>query len=528
MPESHENKKCKLENASNELPSDFVHPDLPSKCTWKLGTTEPSPHTQRPLSERPKVLPHILDAIGQSPLVKLNRLPQSEGIKCEMYAKCEFLNPGGSVKDRIGYRMVLDAEENGILKPGCTIIEPTSGNTGIGLAMACAVRGYRCIIVMPDKMSNEKVSTLKVLGAEIIRTPIEAAFDSPDGLIAVAQKLQKEIPNSFILNQYTNASNPLAHYDGTASEILYQLDNQVDMIICGAGTGGTITGIGRKIKEKQPNCIIVGVDPYGSILAQPEELNKTDISLYEIEGIGYDFIPTVLDRSVVDQWIKTTDKESLPMARRLMKEEGLLCGGSSGSAMIAAIKAAKILKENQKCVIILPDGIRNYMTKFVQDSWMEARNFQESININQYSWWDIKASELNLPLPKIIKPTILIKDAIDMMKNENLQEIPVVDDNGNILGAVTQDILINQLISTNRNVTDTIAKAIYKKAIKLPIQTNLGKLARVLDAENFVILTNEEINDGKKIQKIVALIKKFDILNLVNKDLSINGSQKTN
>lgn len=326
--------------------------------------------------------------------------------------------------------MVLDAEENGILKPGCTIIEPTSGNTGIGLAMACAVRGYRCIIVMPDKMSNEKVSTLKVLGAEIIRTPIEAAFDSPDGLIAVAQKLQKEIPNSFILNQYTNASNPLAHYDGTASEILYQLDNQVDMIICGAGTGGTITGIGRKIKEKQPNCIIVGVDPYGSILAQPEELNKTDISLYEIEGIGYDFIPTVLDRSVVDQWIKTTDKESLPMARRLMKEEGLLCGGSSGSAMIAAIKAAKILKENQKCVIILPDGIRNYMTKFVQDSWMEARNFQESININQYSWWDIKASELNLPLPKIIKPTILIKDAIDMMKNENLQEIPVVDDNG--------------------------------------------------------------------------------------------------
>jgi cystathionine beta-synthase len=242
-------------------------------------------------------------------------------------AKCEFLNPGGSVKDRIGYRMVLDAEEKGLLKPGVsTIIEPTSGNTGVGLAMAAAVRGYRCIIVLPEKNSDEKVNTLKGLGAEIIRTRTEAKFDEPDSLVAVAQRLQKEIPNSLILNQYTNRGNPLAHYDGTGSEILYQLDCKVDMVVVGAGTGGTIAGIGRKIKEECPSCIVVGVDPEGSILARPDNMNESDVVVYEVEGIGYDFIPTVLDHSVVDKWTKTNDKLALPMARRLIAEEGFLCG----------------------------------------------------------------------------------------------------------------------------------------------------------------------------------------------------------
>jgi cystathionine beta-synthase len=242
-------------------------------------------------------------------------------------AKCEFLNPGGSVKDRIGYRMVLDAEEKGLLKPGVsTIIEPTSGNTGVGLAMAAAVRGYRCIIVMPEKMSDEKVNTLRALGAEIVRTPTEAAFDQPESLIAVAQRLAKEIPDSYIPDQYRNSGNPLAHYDGTGSEILYQLDGKVDMLVLSAGTGGTIAGIGRKIKEECPSCVVVGVDPEGSILARPTSLNESSVTMYEVEGIGYDFIPTVLDHSVVDKWMKTNDRVTLPMARRLIAEEGFLCG----------------------------------------------------------------------------------------------------------------------------------------------------------------------------------------------------------
>lgn len=222
--------------------------------------------------------------------------------------------------------MVLDAEEKGLLGPGSTIIEPTSGNTGIALAMASAVRGYRCIIVMPEKNSDEKVNTLKGLGAEIIRTRTEAAFTDPDSLVAIAQRLQKEIPNSIILNQYTNAGNPLAHYDGTGSEILYQMDNKVDMVVLGAGTGGTVAGVGRKIKEECPDCVVVSVDPEGSILARPVEMNSSGLFSYETEGLGYDFVPTVLDHTVVDKWIKSNDSMSLPMARRLIREEGFLCG----------------------------------------------------------------------------------------------------------------------------------------------------------------------------------------------------------
>lgn len=294
------------------------------------------------------------------------------------------MSPGGSVKDRIGLRMIEEAEKKGLLKPGYTIIEPTSGNTGIGLAMGAAVKGYRCLIVMPEKMSNEKVDTLKALGAEVIRTPTEAAFDSPEGLIAVAQRLEKEIPNSIVLNQYTNAGNPLAHYDGTGAEIVDQLEGQVDMVVVGAGTGGTVAGIGRKIKETNPDCVIVGADPEGSILALPDKLNESNVSFYEVEGVGYDFIPTVLDRSVVDRWIKFNDKDALPMARRLIAEEGFLCGGSSGGNVAVALEAAKELKEGQNCVVILPDNIRNYLTKFVSDNWMEARNFKPSVNVHKH------------------------------------------------------------------------------------------------------------------------------------------------
>lgn len=289
------------------------------------------------------------------------------------------------MKDRIGYRMVIDAEAKGRLKPGCTIIEPTSGNTGIGLAMACAVKKYKCIIVMPEKMSDEKVGTLRSLGAEIIRTPTEAAFDSPDSLISVAQRLQRSIPDSVILDQYRNSGNPLAHYDGTGAEILWQTNNEVDVCVIGAGTGGTVSGIGRKIKEELPSCKIVSVDPVGSILAKPESMNVADTSFYEVEGIGYDFIPTVLDHSVVDEWLKVTDADAFKFARRLQREEGILCGGSSGAALWAACQVAKTLDADKKLVVLLPDSIRNYMSKFVNDSWLEARDLKPSPNINNYS-----------------------------------------------------------------------------------------------------------------------------------------------
>ncbi|KAI8967495.1 cystathionine-beta Synthase [Mycotypha africana] len=323
----------------------------------------------------PKISDSILENIGRTPLVRVNKIAKAEGLKCELLAKCEYFNAGGSVKDRIAARMIEEAEKAGILKPGVsTIIEPTSGNTGIGLALAGAVKGYRVIITLPEKMSQEKVNVLKALGAEVIRTPTEAAWDAPESHIGVARKLRDEISDAVILDQYTNPYNPVAHYDGTAEEILEQCDGKIDMLVAGAGTGGTITGLAQKLKEKCPNIKIVGVDPVGSILAQPESLNS-DIKPYQVEGIGYDFIPDVLNRELVDTWIKSEDKASFQMSRRLIREEGLLCGGSSGTAMWAACQAAKELKEGQRCVVILPDSVRNYMTKFLNDDWMKERGF---------------------------------------------------------------------------------------------------------------------------------------------------------
>ena len=311
----------------------------------------------------------ILETIGNTPIIKLQRIGQE--LECGLYAKCEFFNPAGSVKDRIGWRMVKDAERSGRIKPGDTLIEPTSGNTGQGIALAAAIKGYRCIIVMPDKMSREKQIAIEALGAEIVRTPTEAAWDDPESHISVSKKLNDEIPNSHVLDQYSNPSNPNAHYDGTAQEILDDFGKEINMIVIGAGTGGTITGVAKRLKEEIPGVIIVGADPVGSILGGGGRVEP-----YLIEGIGYDFIPDVLDNDLVDEYIKTNDEESFLMARRLIKEEGLLCGGSSGSAMVAALQTAIALDKGEKCLVLLPDSIRNYMSKFPNDDWMKKNGFK--------------------------------------------------------------------------------------------------------------------------------------------------------
>ena len=312
---------------------------------------------------------NILTTIGNTPVVRMNQI--GSDLQCNLFSKCEFLNPAGSIKDRIGWKMVEDAERSGRIKPGDTLIEPTSGNTGQGIALAAAVKGYKCIITLPEKMSKEKQIALEALGADIIRTPTEAAFDDPESHIGVAKKLQSEIPNSHILDQYANPSNPQAHYDGTAQEILDDFGTDLHMVVMGVGTGGTITGVAKRLKEEIPDIIIVGADPVGSILG-----GGSEVKTYQVEGIGYDFFPDVLDNSLVDEYIKTEDEESFVMARRLVKEEGLMCGGSCGSAMVAALKSASKLEKNQKCLVVLPDGIRNYMTKFPNDQWMKDQGYK--------------------------------------------------------------------------------------------------------------------------------------------------------
>ena len=311
---------------------------------------------------------NILETIGHTPIVKINHI--GADLACELYGKCEYFNPGGSIKDRIGYEMVKKAELSGRIKPGDTLIEPSSGNTGIGIALAGAVMGYNVIITMPHKMSHEKQAVLERLGATIYRTRTEAAWNDPDSHISLAKQLQQQIPNAHILDQYANPDNPNAHYHGTAQEIIDDFGLDLHMIVAGVGTGGTITGIAKRLKEYNPTIQIIGVDPIGSILGGGNEIKP-----YHVEGIGYDFFPEVLDNSLIDAYIKTNDADSFYTARQLIREEGLLVGGSCGAVMWGALQAAKGLKKGQKCLVILPDSIRNYMSKYASDDWMQEQGF---------------------------------------------------------------------------------------------------------------------------------------------------------
>lgn len=310
----------------------------------------------------------ICQAIGHTPIVKLPRIGGE--LACGLYAKCEFLNPGGSVKDRVALAMIEAAERAGKIKPGDTLIEPTSGNTGIGIALVAAVKGYKVIITMPEKMSQEKQVVLEALGATIYRTPTAAAWDDPDSHISLAKKLNAEIPNSYILDQYANPQNPQAHYDTTAQEIIEDMGDRLSMVVMGVGTGGTITGIAKRLKAYNPAIQIIGVDPIGSILGGGDAVKP-----YLVEGIGYDFFPDVLDNTLIDEYVKINDKDSFVMARRLIKEEGLLVGGSSGGAVWAALQVAKRLSTAAQCLVILPDSIRNYLSKFPNQQWMQQHDF---------------------------------------------------------------------------------------------------------------------------------------------------------
>lgn len=324
-----------------------------------------------------------LDLVGFTPMVRMSRLSKHLDVECDLVAKCEFFNAGGSVKDRIGKRMVEEAEKSGRIKEGDVLIEPTSGNTGIGLCMTAALKGYKMIICLPQKMSGEKVNTMKALGAEILRTPTEAAWNAEDSHIFLSARLAKEL-DGHVLDQYLNPGNPLAHYEGTAEEICEQVDGNLDYMVMSAGTGGTISGTAKKLKEKIPGIQIVGVDPYGSILGLPDSVNDQSprtghkrLQAYHVEGIGYDFIPTVLDQGVVDHWVKTDDDESFAMGRCILRHEGLMIGGSCGATVAGAYKFIKQNKigAGKRVGVLLADSSRNYMSKFLDDAWLEKEGF---------------------------------------------------------------------------------------------------------------------------------------------------------
>jgi len=463
-----------------------------------------------------KVYNNILEAVGHTPLVRLNKIPQSFGLKCEILVKCEYLNPGGSVKDRISLRMVEDAEKAQLIKPGYTLIEATSGNTGIGLSLVAAVKGYNMIITLPEKMSQEKVNVMKGLGAQVIRTPTEAASSSPESNFSLAKRIKENMANSLILDQFSNLSNPLAHYDHTAAEIAEQCQGKLDFFFAGTGTGGTMTGCASKLKEVFPNCKCIGVDPVGSQMAEPIELNNVKTG-YHIEGIGYDFIPNTLVRNFVDSWVKVHDKEAFDIARRLIKEEGLLVGGSSGSAVAGAIQYAlkNNLDENHRLVVILPDSVRNYVNKFLDDDWMTDKGFlSNDIYLNKESkLYGKRVKELNLEAISYFEKNFTVGAALELFV-KGTEIIPIMEDR-KVHGVLYANKMLGPIQKKNLSQEDTIERCISKDYALVDINTDLSIVEKLLERYP-VVLVQEKCENCEDEAFIFYALKGKDLLKMLN------------
>jgi cystathionine beta-synthase len=379
---------------------------------------------------------NVLQTIGRTPLIKLNSITRH--IRSVIYAKVEYFNPGGSVKDRIGLVMVEAAEREGLLKPGGTIVEATAGNTGVGLALVAAIKKYRCIFVMPDKMSRDKIDLLKAYGAEVVITPTSVPPDSPESYNGVAERLSREIPGAYRPNQFENPNNPLAHYLTTGPEIWEDTEGKVEVLVSGMGTGGTISGTGKFLKEKNPGVVVVGADPEGSILS-----GDTPKS-YKVEGIGEDFIPKTFNRQAVDEMIRVSDKDSFNTARRLAREEGLLVGGSAGTAVAAALKYAQRLEKPKLIVAILPDTGRNYLTRIFSDKWMQENGFWEEKEPRLTKLKEILARKKDFPQLISVSPRDALNKAVILMHEYNISQIPVID-GGKVVGSLDEASLMKLL-----------------------------------------------------------------------------------
>ncbi|KAF2141434.1 uncharacterized protein K452DRAFT_272312 [Aplosporella prunicola CBS 121167] len=469
----------------------------------------------------PVVFDSIIEQISNTPMVRLNRIPQSLGIESTVYAKLEMFNAGGSVKDRIALRMIEEAERSGRIKPGDTLIEPTSGNTGIGLALVGAVKGYRTIITLPEKMSPEKVAVLRALNAEIIRTPTAAAFDSPESHIGVARRLEKELPNAHILDQYGNKDNPLAHELGTAEEIWRQTDGKVTCLVAGAGTGGTITGIARGLRKHSKDVKIVAADPQGSILALPSQLNEEFANQpYKVEGIGYDFIPDVLDQKAVDTWYKTDDRESFQYARRLIAEEGILCGGSSGSAMAAAVRAVKELGlgKDDVVVVVLPDSIRSYLSKFVDDDWLAANDLLPPTppetqlspisNNSKDAYGGATISSLRLKPVTTVSADSPCAEAIETMRDKGFDQLPVSSAKGSrLVGLVTLGNLLSYISNGRATAASPVRDVMFDfSKLSETVTDPTDYSAALKGAENLVLTEDKEKAKGRR-RKFVEITR---------------------
>lgn len=447
---------------------------------------------------------HLIEAIGNTPLVKLNKV--TKGIPGTILAKVEYFNPGNSIKDRIALKMIEDAEKAGILKPGGTIIEGTSGNTGMGLALVAIAKGYKCIFTVSDKQSQEKINVLRALGAEVVVCPTNVPPEDPRSYYSVAKKLNREIPNSFYPNQYDNLSNKQAHYETTGPEIWQQTEGKITHFAAGVGTGGTISGTAQYLKEQNPNVFVLGIDTYGSVFKKYHEtgiFDENEIYPYLTEGIGEDILPKNVDFSLIDRFVKVTDKDAALMTRRLAREEGLFVGWSCGAAVHGALEYAREnMKEDDVMVIILPDHGTRYLNKIYNDDWMRDHGFLERRDFATAR--DIIRSKGNSRLITIQEKQT-VGEAVALMLKEGISQLPVVDENGHFTGSLSESKLLHKLIE-NPELRQTAIREVMDPPFKfVGMDNTLDVLSSLLDKENKALLVRDENNQ-------VHIITQADLL----------------
>jgi len=451
-----------------------------------------------------EIAPDILSVIGRTPLVRLSRLARD--VRPTVAAKLEMLNPGGSVKDRIGLLMIEDAERRGLLRPGGTIVEPTSGNTGVGLAMAAAIKGYRLVCTMADKQSQEKRDLLRAFGAEVVVCPTAVPPESPDSYYKVAERLARELPGGFQPNQYYNPQNPAAHYATTGPEIWEQTDGTITHFVTGIGTGGTVTGAGRYLKEQNPKVQIVGADPEGSIYTGA-------IHPYKTEGIGEDFYPGTFDKSLVDQWVRVSDRDSFLTARRLVREEAILAGGSAGTALYAALEVAKGLDDSALIVVLLPDSGRSYLSKVFNDEWMRQNGFLDRFPMLARVSDVMKDREPGTPELIVVGMGESVRSAIDTMQRYGISQIPVVSNGtaktvADIVGSVQEKTMLDRVFRDPALVDERVERLMEPPFPVVQADDDIERLYNELSGGAAALV-------AARADRPVSVITKADLLEFV-------------